>query len=87
MNTEKLSIFGLSIIVIGLCIAVVHLMFFAGAGRRYTAHDGDIDRQINENRYTELKQEIANDRKINNQKYDELMSKFEILQQKIDNVK
>lgn len=87
MNKEKLARFGLTIIIIGLCIAVVHLMFFAGAGRRYTAHDGDIDRQINENRYTELKQEIANDRKINNQKYDELMSKFKILQQKIDNVK
>ena len=83
MNKEKLARFGLAIIIIGLCIAVVHLMFFAGAGRRYTATDGDIDRQINENRYTELKQEINN----NNQKYDELMSKFEILQQKIDNVK
>ena len=83
MNKEKLARFGLAIIIIGLCIAVVHLMFFAGAGRRYTAHDGDIDRQINENRYTELKQEINN----NNKRYDELMSKFEILQQKIDNVK
>jgi hypothetical protein len=83
MNKEKLARFGLTIIIISLCIAVVHLMFFAGAGRRYTAHDGDIDRQINEDRYTELKQEINN----NNQKYDELMSKFEILQQKIDNVK
>lgn len=83
MNKEKLARFGLTIIIIGLCIAVVHLMFFAGAGRRYTAHDGDIDRQINENRYTELKQEINN----NNKRYDELMSKFEILQQKIDNVK
>jgi len=83
MNKEKLARFGLTIIIIGLCIAVVHLMFFAGAGRRYTANDGDIDRQINEDRYTELKQEINN----NNQKYDELMSKFEILQQKIDNVK
>jgi hypothetical protein len=87
MNKEKLARFGLAIIIISLCIAVVHLMFFAGAGRRYTAHDGDIDRQLNENRYTELKQEIANDRKINNQKYTELMSKFKILQQKIDNVK
>ena len=83
MNKEKLARFGLTIIIIGLCIAVVHLMFFAGAGRRYTAHDGDIDRQINEDRYTELKQEINN----NNKRYDELMSKFEILQQKIDNVK
>ena len=83
MNKEKLARFGLAIIIISLCIAVVHLMFFAGAGRRYTAHDGDIDRQINENRYTELKQEINN----NNKRYDELMSKFEILQQKIDNVK
>lgn len=83
MNKEKLARFGLAIIIISLCIAVVHLMFFAGAGRRYTAHDGDIDRQINEDRYTELKQEINN----NNKRYDELMSKFEILQQKIDNVK
>jgi len=83
MNKEKLARFGLTIIIIGLCIAVVHLMFFAGAGRRYTAHDGDIDRQINEDRYTELKQEINN----NNKRYDELMSKFKILQQKIDNVK
>jgi uncharacterized protein YlxW (UPF0749 family) len=83
MNKEKLARFGLTIIIIGLCIAVVHLMFFAGAGRRYTANDGDIDRQINEDRYTELKQEINN----NNKRYDELMSKFKILQQKIDNVK
>lgn len=83
MNKEKLARFGLAIIIISLCIAVVHLMFFAGAGRRYTANDGDIDRQINENRYTELKQEINN----NNKRYDELMSKFEILEQKIDNVK
>jgi len=83
MNKEKLARFGLTIIIIGLCIAVVHLMFFAGAGRRYTATDGDIDRQINEDRYTELKQEINN----NNKRYDELMSKFKILQQKIDNVK
>lgn len=83
MNTKTLSTFGLAVIIIGLCIAVVHLLFFAGAGRRYTASDGDFDRQVNEDRYIELKQEINN----TNKKYDELMSKFEILQQKIDNVK
>ncbi len=76
ITPKTISLFGLIIFNIALCVIVVHLIFFAAKGARYTYQDGVLDRQINLDRYNELKSELES-----------INKKYEILLQSQSGIK
>ena len=80
MIKHRLATGILVLIFVIFSILTVHFTFFASQGARYTWDDGVQDRQINLERYNELKQTADNDRKINLERYDELKAQIERLQ-------
>ncbi len=78
-NMQKIAVGILFLISVTFSVLMIHFTFFASQGARYTWDDGVQDRQVNLERYNELKQTADNDRKINLERYNELKAQIERL--------